>query len=89
VIPAHTLKGEASQFGASPLANLAEKIELMARDCVETRDTPETMLSDVVALGPLFANTLALLEREANPLAARRPAAAFGRRPGTGTPGRA
>ena len=32
VIPAHTLKGEARQFGAEPLADLAERIETIARD---------------------------------------------------------
>ncbi|WP_085810248.1 Hpt domain-containing protein [Sphingomonas sp. TZW2008] len=80
VIPAHTLKGEARQFGALPLADLAERIEALARDCVETRDTPEAALEDVVKLGPLFAQTLALLEREANPLAERRGVAGFGRR---------
>ena len=88
VIPAHTLKGEARQFGADPLAALAEKIEMHARDCVERRDTPEGGLEDVVALKPLFSRTLALLEREANPLAERRPpAGAFGRRPGAAVPG--
>jgi histidine phosphotransfer protein HptB len=40
IIPAHTLKGEARQFGALPLAELAEKIEDHARACVERRDTP-------------------------------------------------
>ena len=35
---------------------------------------------DVVALRPLFVQTLELLEREANPLAQRRPAQGFGRR---------
>ncbi len=80
VIPAHTLKGEARQFGAFPLADLAERIEALARDCVETRDTPEAALEDVVKLGPLFAQTLALLEREANPLAERRGVTGFGRR---------
>lgn len=80
VIPAHTLKGEARQFGALPLADLAERIEVLARDCVETRDTPEAALEDVVNLGPLFAQTLALLEREANPLEERRGVAGFGRR---------
>lgn len=82
VIPAHTLKGEARQFGADPLAALAEKIEEHARSCVERRDTPEDSIEDVVALRPLFNATLALLEREANPLAARRPAGGFGRRVG-------
>lgn len=90
VIPAHTLKGEARQFGAFPLADLAEKIEFMARDLMESRDTPETILEDVVALRPLFTQSLALLEREANPvregvgLRDRRPVLGFGRR---ATPG--
>ena len=83
VIPAHTLKGESRQFGAEPLAALAEKIEDIARDCVETRDTPDEALELVVRLRPLFDETLVLLEREANPLAARKPAGGFGRRPGT------
>ncbi|MCC2979600.1 MULTISPECIES: Hpt domain-containing protein [unclassified Sphingomonas] len=81
VIPAHTLKGEARQFGAFPLADLAEKIEFVARDLVETRDTPEAVLEDVVGLRPLFTQTLALLEREATPVRDRRPVLGFGRRP--------
>jgi HPt (histidine-containing phosphotransfer) domain-containing protein len=80
VIPAHTLKGEARQFGADPLAELTEEIEMIARACVERQDTPEGALSHVVRLRPLFESTLALLEREANPLVERRPV--FGRRPG-------
>jgi HPt (histidine-containing phosphotransfer) domain-containing protein len=80
VIPAHTLKGESRQFGAEPLAALAEEIEMLARDCVETRDEPDEALQLVVKLRPLFDETLALLEREANPLAERKPAAGFGRR---------
>lgn len=80
VIPAHTLKGEARQFGADPLADLAETIEMIARTCIETRDQPSHALEHVVQLRPCFEATLALLEREANPLVARRPA--FGRRPG-------
>lgn len=83
VIPAHTLKGESRQFGAEPLALLAEEIETIARDCVETRDTPDEALQLVVKLRPLFNETLQLLEREANPLAERRPVTGFGRRPGT------
>ena len=80
VIPAHTLKGEARQFGASPLAALAEKIEDHARACIERRDSPSGAIEDVVALRPLFERTLELLERDANPLAQRRPAQGFGRR---------
>ena len=80
VIPAHTLKGEARQFGAEPLARLAETIETIARDCVEAQDTCEEALEPVAKLRPLFERTLALLEREANPPVARRPIGGFGRR---------
>lgn len=81
VLPAHTLKGESRQFGADPLSDLAETIETIARDCVERHETPTQALEHVVRLRPLFEATLALLEREANPLVERRPAA-FGRRAG-------
>lgn len=80
VLPAHTLKGESRQFGAEPLASLAEKIEMFARDCVEHRDTPDDALTDVVQLRPLFQETLRLLQREANPLAERRSPGSFGRK---------
>ncbi|MBA15724.1 MAG: histidine phosphotransferase [Sphingomonas sp.] len=79
VNPAHMLKGEARQFGADPLADLAEEIEVIARNCVERRDTPSDALEHVVQLRPLFEATLELLERESNPLVARRNA--FGKRP--------
>ena len=82
VIPAHTLKGESRQFGAEPLGALAEQIETVARDCVEHHHTPDEALELVVQLRPLFTETLALLEREANPVVERRPApGGFGRRP--------
>ncbi|WP_448661756.1 Hpt domain-containing protein [Sphingomonas sp. CJ20] len=83
VLPAHSLKGNAGQFGAEPLADLAELIETLARGCVERHDTPSDALEHVVRLRPLFDATLALLEREANPLVARRPAV-FGKRPAAG-----
>ena len=84
VLPAHTLKGESLQFGAQPLAELAEKIEMVARRCVEHHETPTELLGDVVRLKPLFEATLAIFDRESNPLVDRRPV--FGRRsaPGTG-----
>jgi histidine phosphotransfer protein HptB len=69
VIPAHTLKGE---------SDLAETIEMSARLCMERQDTPTDVLEHVVQLRPLFEATLALLERESNPLVERRPV--FGRR---------
>ncbi|SFP50510.1 Hpt domain-containing protein [Sphingomonas rubra] len=80
VIPAHTLKGEARQFGAEPLALLAEQIEGIARDCVEHQDTPDEAVELVARLRPLFDQTMTLLEREANPLVTRRPVGGFGRR---------
>lgn len=80
VIPAHTLKGESRQFGADPLAALAETIEEIARGCVERQYTCEEALEHVVQLRPLFFETLNLLEREANPLVSRRPTGGFGRK---------
>ena len=83
VLPAHTLKGESRQFGAEPLALVAEQIETIARTCVETRDTPDAALPMVVGLRQLFDETLTLLQREANPLVERRPVG-FGKRVATG-----
>ena len=80
VIPAHTLKGEARQFGAEPLGALAEKIEVVARDCVESRDTPDEAIAEVAALRGLFQRTLTILEAEGNPVVQRRQG--FGRRIG-------
>lgn len=78
VLPAHTLKGESLQFGAQPLAELAESIEVSARRCVEMHEKPNDLLGEVVRLRPLFEATLALFERETNPIADRRPV--FGRK---------
>lgn len=78
VMPAHTLKSEARQFGAERLGALAEDIEMFARRCVEAQVSPEEYLPRVVTLRPLFEQTLAALEREANPLVQRRPTT-FGR----------
>ena len=72
VIPAHTLKGEATQFGAEALAELAEHIETVARQCVEWRTDPDELLPEVVKLRPLFGETLAAFDRETNPLVERR-----------------
>lgn len=78
VMPAHTLKSEARQFGAERLGALAEDIEMFARHCVESQISPEEYLPRVVTLRPLFEETLTALEREANPLVQRRPSS-FGR----------
>jgi histidine phosphotransfer protein HptB len=79
VLPAHTLKAEARQFGAEPVAALAEEIEEAARRGVESRLFPDNILPQVARLRPLYARTLDLLEAETNPLAQRRPG--FGRGP--------
>jgi HPt (histidine-containing phosphotransfer) domain-containing protein len=83
VRPAHTLKGESRQFGAEPLGDLSELIEMTARRCVELQTTPDELIAEVVKLRPLFEQTMELFDRETNPLIQRRtaPAAAgFGRR---------
>lgn len=72
VLPAHTLKGEAYQFGAEKLADLAEEIEVAARHFVEIQQTPEELLSIVVQLRPAFEATLVALESEFSPLVDRR-----------------
>ena len=75
VLPAHTMKSEARQFGAEPLGALAEAIETAARRSVEMRLSPDELIPEVAKLRPLYASTIDLLEREANPLCQRRPAA--------------
>ena len=78
VRPAHTLKGDARQFGADQLGDLAELIENVARRCVEHHEAPDELIGEVVKLRPLFGETVALFDREANPLMDRRPT--FGRK---------
>lgn len=79
VTPAHTLKGDSAQFGAYRLSAMAEEIERIARRCVETHEGPDELIETVVALRPCFTETMALLDRDATLLVARRPAV-FGRR---------
>ena len=71
VLPAHTLKGEARQFGANPLAELAELIETTARFCVETHRFPDELVKEVVELRRIFIETLAQFDRATNPLLSR------------------
>ena len=82
VIPAHTLKGESRQFGAEPLAVIAELIEQTARMCVETHRFPDELVPEVVQLRKLFNETIDLFEKATNPLVTRGGAAAggFGRK---------
>ncbi len=80
VIPAHTLKGEARQFGAEPLAEVAELIESTARLCIETHRFPDELVSDVVELRRLFQQTVDQFEKATNPLVTRVRAGGFGRK---------
>lgn len=81
VIPAHTLKGEARQLGAEPLAKIAELIETTARFCVESHRFPDELVKDVVELRAMFEKTVELFDKATNPLLTRdRSATGFGRR---------
>ncbi len=71
VIPAHTLKGESRQFGAEPLAAVAEKIEQTARFCIESRRFPDELVPDVVELKRLWRSTIELFDKATNPLQSR------------------
>lgn len=83
VIPAHSLKGEARQFGAEPLAEVAELIESTARLCIETHRFPDELVESVVELRRLFQRTVEMFDKATNPLLTRtRAAAGFGRKVG-------
>ena len=84
VLPAHTLKGEARQLGAEPLAAIAELIESTARFCIETHSFPDELISDVVELRKVFERTVELFEKATNPLvSAHPPGRASAARPAT------
>ena len=80
VIPAHTLKGEARQLGAEPVAKLAELIESTARLCVETHRFPDELVPQVVELRKLFKETVEQFEKATNPLVQRTAPTGFGRK---------
>ena len=80
VMPAHTLKGEARQFGAEPLAAVAELIESTARLCIETHRFPDELVESVVELRRLFQRTVDMFDKATNPLLTRAPATGFGRK---------
>ena len=71
ILPAHTIKGESRQFGAEPLAKIAELIEQTARLCVETHRFPDELVPEVVQLRKLFNETVDLFEKATNPLVTR------------------
>ena len=80
VLPAHTLKGEARQLGAEPVAKLAELIESTARLRVETHRFPDELVPQVVELRKLFDETVELFEKATNPLVQRAAPTGFGRK---------
>jgi HPt (histidine-containing phosphotransfer) domain-containing protein len=80
VIPAHTLKGEARQLGAEPVAKIAELIETTARFCVETHRFPDELVPQVVELRALFDSTVELFDKATNPLVSRTHPTTFGRK---------
>jgi histidine phosphotransfer protein HptB len=79
VLPAHTLKGESWQFGATQLATLAEEIEHSARRYIEIRQDPSDLVEKIVQLRPVFEATMTAYEKEVSPLIERRPVS-FGQR---------
>jgi HPt (histidine-containing phosphotransfer) domain-containing protein len=88
VMPAHTLKGEARQLGAEPLAAIAELIETTARFCIESRRFPDELVPEVVALRRLFKETVEQFDKATNPLMVRSPPGGFGRKAGNQSFGR-
>lgn len=82
VMPAHTIKGEARQFGAEPLAKVAELIESTARLCIETRRFPDELVADVVKMRRLFDQTIQQFDQATNPLLTRSNGGGFGRKAG-------
>ena len=79
VLPAHTIKGEARQLGAEPLAVIAELIETTARLCIEIHRFPDELVPQVVEMRRLFNETVDLFDKATNPLVSRGPAG-FGRK---------
>ena len=87
VRPAHTLKGEALQFGAEALGYAAEHIETAARAGVEAHAFPADIVDSCLKLRPLFEEALVALQHAVAPKPAvtmplRRPAGGFGRKVG-------
>ena len=86
VRPAHTLKGDALQFGATGLAAIAERIEMAARTAVEDHDYPVDILQDVLLLRPLFNDMVVALARETSTATTLRRAVGFGRKASAARP---
>ncbi len=71
VLPAHKLKSEAREFGAMALAEAAEHIEMVARDCVEWRFEPTSLVEHAIGLRALFDASILALDERSNPLVQR------------------
>jgi histidine phosphotransfer protein HptB len=69
--PSELLKSEALQMGAIAVAELAEDIEMQARDCVEWHQSPDTLIAEVVQLRAAFEATVAALQKHISPLQVR------------------
>jgi HPt (histidine-containing phosphotransfer) domain-containing protein len=80
ILPAHTIKGESRQFGAEPLAVVAELIESTARLCVETHRFPDELVPNVVELRRLWNRTVELFDKATNPLQSRAAPGGFGKK---------
>lgn len=90
VMPAHILKGEACQFGATQLTEAAEEIEVVARKCVEQHAHPDELLELIIRLRPMFEQTISALDTASSPVVQRSPIdvptrgpVGFGRRAGS------
>lgn len=66
--PAEHVKDEALPLGAVRLAEIAETIEMQARDCVEYHQDPAPLIEAVVLMRTVFAETVELLQNDSTPL---------------------
>lgn len=63
ILPAHSLKGESLQFAATRMAELAQHVEMTARQCVEDRASlPDALGHDVGQMRSCFHETVTILE---------------------------
>lgn len=69
--PAELLKSEALQMGAMAVAEIAEDVEMQARDCVEWHQSPDSLIEAVVELRTAFEATVTALQSHISPLQVR------------------
>lgn len=69
--PAELLKSEALQMGAMAVAEIAEDVEMQARDCVEWHQSPDALIAEVVELRAAFEATVVALQKHISPLQVR------------------